>query len=169
LQTIHFKEHSMSLRFLTIMFLAIIGSSALNGAARADDAAVSGVFKGNGKDAKLAFVSARKGDKLSDKPTIKLVFTEKDHSKDKRADYKAMYGDFGSALIITVFEDGKIVGCEVAHKAHEKMGFSSLGSINMTDFKMKDGKLTGVIKTDGEVKTFGETWEVNFKFTAKAP
>ena len=151
------------------LLLAIIGPMSFGNAARADDAAVSGIFKGNGKAATLAFVSARKGHKLSDKPTIRLIFTEKDHSKDKRADFKAMFGDFGSALIITVFEDGKIVGCEVAHKAHEKMGFSSLGSINMIDFKMKDGKLTGVIKTDGEVKTFGETWEVNIKFNAKAP
>jgi hypothetical protein len=159
----------MSSRSVAVLFLALIGSYALNRPVLAEDAPVSGVFRGNGKEAKLAFVSARKGDKLSDKPTIKLIFTEKDHAKDKRADFKAMFGDFGSALIITIFEDGKIVGCEVVHKAHEKAGFSSLGSINMTDFKMKDGKLTGTIKTDGEVKTFGETWKVNIKFQAKAP
>lgn len=159
----------MSLRSHMPLLLAIICSASFLDTACADDAAVSGIFKGNGKAAKLAFVSARKGHKLSDKPTIRLIFTEKDHSDDNRADFKAMFGDFGSALIITVFENGKIVGCEVAHKAHEKMGFSSLGSINMIDFKMKDGKLTGVIKTDGEVKTFGETWEVNIKFNAKAP
>jgi hypothetical protein len=159
----------MSSRSVAVLFLALIGSFALNGRALADDAPVSGVFKGNGKEAKLAFVSARKGDKLSDKPTIKLIFTEKDHATDKRADFKAMFGDFGSALIITIFEDGKIVGCEVVHKAHEKMGFSSLGSVKMSDFKMKDGNLSGTIKTNGEVKSFGQTWELNIKFQAKAP
>lgn len=159
----------MSRGFRIGLLLAVVGLFGIGSAALADDAPVSGVFKGNGKEAKLAFVSTRKGAPLSDKATIKLIFTEKDHTKDKRADFKAMFGDFGSALIITVFEDGQIVGCEVAHKAHEKSGFSSIGSIKMTDFKLKDGKLTGAIKTDGEVKTFGQTWEVNIKFQAKAP
>jgi hypothetical protein len=80
-----------------------------------------------------------------------------------------MFGDFGSALIITIFEDGKIVGCEVVHKAHEKMGFSSLGSVKISDFKMTDGKMTGTIKTNGEVKSFGQSWELNIKFNAKPP
>jgi hypothetical protein len=56
----------MSPRCFTVWFLTLIGSFALNGGALAEDAPVSGVFKGNGKEAKLAFVSARKGDKLSD-------------------------------------------------------------------------------------------------------
>jgi hypothetical protein len=142
---------------------------AANGLKAEDKAPVSGVFKGNGKEAKLAHASTRKGSEFMDKPTIELIFTEKDHSKDKQAYIKAGFGDYGSALIITIKEDGKIIGCQVAHAAHEKMGFSSLGSINMKDFKMQGGKITGNIKTDGEVKTFGETWEVNIKFEVKAP
>jgi hypothetical protein len=43
---------------------------------------VSGVFKGNDQPASLAFVSAHKGTPLKGQETIKLVFTEKDHSKD---------------------------------------------------------------------------------------
>ena len=43
---------------------------------------VTGVFKGNGKDAKLAYVSAHWREPFGDKPSIALVFTEKDHSKD---------------------------------------------------------------------------------------
>jgi hypothetical protein len=134
-----------------------------------DKAPVSGVFKGNGKEAKLAYATTRKGMEFMDKPTIDLIFTEKDHSKDKQAYIKAGFGDYGSALIISIKEDGKIIGCQVAHSAHEKMGFSSVGSINMKDFKMEKGKLTGNIKTEGEVKTFGQTWEVDIKFEAKAP
>ena len=104
-----------------------------------------------------------------DKPTIKLVFTEKDHSKDKKPDFNAGFGRFGSALLITVNPDGKIIGCEVAHAAHEKGTFSSLGSIAMSDYKVADGKITGKIKTDGEIDTFKQKWLVDIKFEVKAP
>jgi hypothetical protein len=135
----------------------------------AADPPVSGTFTGNGKAAKLAFASAHKGEPFDDKPTIKLVFTEKDHSKQPKPYIKAGFGDFGSALIITVQEDGKIIGCEVAHTAHKMPGFSSLGSIAMSDFKMVDGKVSGKIKTDGEVDAFKQKWQVDIRFETKAP
>ncbi len=49
------------------------------------------------------------------------------------------------------------------------MGFSSIGSVDMKDFKLKEGKLSATIKTDGEVRTFGQTWELNIKLQTKAP
>src|SRR5262249_5241518 len=134
-----------------------------------DDSPVSGLFKGNGKEAKLAHVSARQGDLLGDKPKIVLVMTEKDHSKEKKPDFKAGFGHFGSALIVTVYKDGKIVGCEVAHAAFEKGPFNALGDLKMSDFKLDGGKIQGKLSTNGKVKTFGQKWEVNLKFQAKAP
>ena len=135
----------------------------------AADPPVSGTFKGDGKDAKLAFVSAHKGEPLADKPTVKLVFTEKDHSRDPKPHIKAGFGDYGSALVITVYPDGKIVGCEVAHQAHKMPGFSSLGSIATSDFKVADGRISGKIKTDGEVETFKQKWQVDIRFETRAP
>ena len=149
---------------------ALVGLAVLAaGPAAAADPPVSGKFTGNGREAKLMFVSARTGEPYMDQPTIRLIFTEKDHSKEKRPDITAGFGDFGSALIITVKEDGKIIGCTVAHAAHEKSGFSSLGSIATSDFKRADGKVTGKVKTDGVVETFGQKWEVDIKFEVKAP
>src|SRR6516162_9685722 len=155
---------TMMLPALLVAALALTGSLSA-----ADEASVSGVYKGNGKEAKLAFVSARKGEPFADKPTIVLVFTEKDHSKEKKPDVKAGFGDFGSALIITVNPEGKIVGCVVAHSALKKSGFSSVGDITMSDFKLEGGKIQVKIATKGEQKTFGETWEVDIKFLTKAP
>ena len=143
--------------------------TAFAGTALTADPPVSGKFTGDGKEAKLAYVTAFKGEPLGDKPTIKLVFTEKDHSKNPKPWIKAGFGDFGSALIITVYHDGKIVGCEVAHQAHKMPGFSSLGSIKTSDFKLADGKVSGTIKTDGEVETFRQKWQVDIKFETKAP
>jgi hypothetical protein len=127
---------------------------------------VTGVFKGNGKDAKLAYVSAHWREPFGDKPSIVLVFTEKDHSKDNKPDFNASFGKFGSALIISLHEDGDIFGCQVSHSAHKKQGFSSVGQIKTDNFEFKDGKVEGELTTDGQAEVFGETWEVKLKFVA---
>ena len=127
---------------------------------------VTGVFKGNGKDAKLAYVSAHWREPFSDKPSMVLVFTEKDHSKDKKPDFNAGFGKFGSALIVSLHEDGDIFGCEVAHSALKHSNFSSIGKINTNDFEYADGQVKGELTTDGPADVFGETWEVNVKFVA---
>ncbi|MEY2502010.1 MAG: hypothetical protein QOI07_2344 [Verrucomicrobiota bacterium] len=127
---------------------------------------VTGTFKGNGKDAQVAFVSAHWGEPFDGKPGIVLVFTEKDHSKDKKPDWNAAFGRFGSAMVISMHDDGKIYGCQVAHSAHKKQGFSSVGNIETNDFRFEDGKVEGEITTNGQIDTFGETWEVKLKFVA---
>jgi hypothetical protein len=127
---------------------------------------VAGIFKGNNKDAKLAYVSAHWREPFGDKPSIMLVFTEKDHSKDKKPDFNAGFNKFGSALIVSLHEDGDIFGCEVAHTALKHQNFSSIGKINTNDFQYADGQVKGELTTDGVADVFGETWEVNVKFVA---
>ncbi len=127
---------------------------------------VTGVFKGNGKEAKLAYVSAHWREPFGDQPSMVLVFTEKDHSKEKKPDFKAGFGDFGSALVISLHEGGNIFGCQVVHTAHEKKGFSSIGTIKTNNFKFADGLVEGELATDGKAEFFGQTWEVNLKFAA---
>ena len=80
---------------MSIQRLVIFSAVVLLGAAKigATDLEVSGVFKGNDQPAKLTFVSAHKGMPFADKDTMKLIFTEKDHSKDERPDLKALFGD----------------------------------------------------------------------------
>ena len=127
---------------------------------------VTGIFKGNGKDAKLAYASAHWREPFGDKPSIVLVLTEKDHSKDKKPDFNAGFGKFGSALIVSLHEDGDIFGCEVAHSALKHQNFSSIGKIQTNDFEYADGQVKGELTTDGPADVFGETWEVNVKFVA---
>jgi hypothetical protein len=153
----------------TLCWMALAAWAVAGSLAWADDAPVSGVYKGNGKEAKLAYISATKGEPHNDKPTIVLVMTEKDHSKEAKPRILASFGKFGSALIITLFEDGQVIGCQVAHAALEKSGFSALGDIKTSDFKLEGGKVSGKLSTGGEVKTFGETWEVKLQFQTKAP
>ncbi len=127
---------------------------------------VAGTFKGNGKDAKIAFVSARPGDEFSGKPSIDLIFTEADHTKDPKAGFNATFGKYGSSLEISCHEDGSIFGCQVGHAAHQRRGFSSIGSIELTDFQVAGGQVQGTLTTSGQAETFGETWQVELKFAA---
>src|SRR4029450_3150820 len=118
------------------------------------------------KDAKLAYVSAHWRESFSDKSSIVLVFTEKDHSKDKKPDFNAGFGKFGSALVVSLHEDGDIFGCEVAHSALQHKNFSSIGTIKTNDFEYADGQVKGELTTDGQAEIFGDTWGVNVKFVA---
>jgi hypothetical protein len=129
-------------------------------------ASVTGVFKGNGNEVKLAFVSAHWQEPFGGKTGISLVFTEKDHSKDKKPGTGAMFGRFGNALIISIHEDGQIYSCQVVHTALKNQGFSSSGNIEASEFTYADGKVEGEISTNGPVETFGDTWEVKIKFVA---
>jgi hypothetical protein len=135
----------------------------------AADSEVTGVFKGNDQPAKLAFVSAHKGTPVAGKETIKLVFTEKDHSKDEQADLKALFGNYGSALVIGIQLDGKVVTCDIAHEALKQKPISSPSSVKMSEFKNGGGQISGKLMTNGKDEAFGQTWEVNLIFETKAP
>ena len=136
---------------------------------RAADSEVSGVFKGNDQPARLAFVSAHRGTPVGGKDTIKLMFTEKDHSKDQQPDLKALFGDYGSALVIGIQPDGKVVTCDIAHEAHKQKPISSPSSVKMSEFKNEGGQISGKLASDGKQEAFGQTWKVNLVFKTKAP
>jgi hypothetical protein len=158
----------MSIQRLVIFsagVLALLSAAQL----RAADSEISGVFKGNDQPAKLMFVSAHKGTAFAGKDTIKLVFTEKDHAKDERPDLKALFGDYGSALMIGIQPDGKVVTCDIAHEAHKQKPISSPSSVKMSEFKNEGGQISGKLATDGKQEAFGQTWEVNLIFKTKAP
>jgi len=152
-------------KIVSTLVVVVAGATQLIAA----DSEVSGIFKGNDQPAKLAFVSAHKGTPLRGQETIKLVFTEKDHSKDEQADLKALFGDYGSALVIGIQLDGKVVTCDVRHEAHKQKPISSPTSVKMSEFKNENGQLSGKLATDGKAEAFGETWEVKLTFKTKAP
>jgi hypothetical protein len=130
---------------------------------------VSGKFVGNGKNAAIKFVTVEEHEPFSGKEAITLIFTEKDPATAKKPSFDAMFGKLGSALILNVHHDGGIFGCQVAHSAHQKQGFSSLGEIKMLEFKIAGGNVSGHVSTGKELDTFGEKWEVNLTFAAPLP
>src|SRR5262245_13306655 len=110
---------NMSMQGFVVFYVVAV---ALSTTQRLDaaDSEVAGVFNGNNQPAKLAFVSAHKGTPIGGKETINLVFTERDHSKDAKADLKALFGDYGSAHVIAIQADGKVVTCDIRHEAFSR-------------------------------------------------
>ena len=130
---------------------------------------VTGKFIGDGNAAAIKFVLVEERDGFDGKAAMRLIFTEKDPAAAKNPSFDAAFRKFGSALVLSMFYDGKIFGCEVAHSAHKKSGFSSVGEIKMTEFKVAGGNVTGHVTTGGTLDAFDQKWEVDLTFAAPLP
>ena len=131
---------------------------------------VSGKFDGNGKPGKIQFLRVEEHEPFGDKEAVRLIFTEKDPATSKKPSFDAAFGKLGSALILSVHRvDGAIFGCEVAHRAHRKQGFTALGEIHMVEFEIVGGNVKGEVSTGQVLDTFGEKWDVDLKFAAPLP
>lgn len=161
-------ERLLLLPLVAVLFSALLPTPS-HAEAPAAKAVVKGTFLGDGKEAKIKYLIAQTRESFSDKAAIKLVFTEKDPSLSKKPDFDAGFKELGSALIISVFKDGGIFGCEVAHTAHEKSPFSAVGEIKMKDFKVTDTQVSGNLTTGGELEAFGQKWNVDLTFSAPLP
>ncbi len=130
---------------------------------------VEGTFLGDGKDAKIKYLTVLTQEPFNDKPAIRLIFTEKNPATSKDPAFDAGFKKLGNALLLRVFRDGGIFGCEVAHTAHEKSPFSALGAIKMSEFEVTDSTVSGRVTTNGEQDAFGQKWSVDLKFSAPLP
>src|SRR5438094_8491640 len=159
----------MSIHSLGIFSVVIIVSLLSAAQLPAADSEVSGVDPANGQPASLAFVCAHKATPVAGQETIALVFTEKAHSKDTQPELKALFGNFGSALVVGIHADGKVVTCDIAHEALKQKPISSPSSVKMSDFRNEAGQISGKLATDGRQEAFGQRWEVSLTFRTKAP
>jgi hypothetical protein len=132
-------------------------------------ATVKGTFLGDGKEGNLQHLVAITREPFSDKPAIQLVFTEKSSAASKKPAFDAGFKKLGNALVISVFRDGGIFGCEVAHTAHSKSPFSAIGAIKMEGFTVTDTHVSGRLTTGKEQEFFGQTWNVDLTFSTPLP
>ena len=131
-----------------------------------------GTYSANGKNAKLAFLIAKKGDPFSGNPTTVLVFSEKDASKDPRADFHAQMGDLGDALVIRLMKDGDkwdVIGSEFAHSALKHSGASGTGIISVSDVTVANGEISGHLTTHANADLFDEPLAIDLRFHVKQP
>lgn len=157
----------MTMRRILMAAILALAATTLSAAAP-----FSGKYSANGKDGKLAFLVAKKGEPFSGKPVTVLIFSEKDASKDSRPDFHAQMGDFGDALVIRLRQDGDkwdVIGTELAHSALKHSGVSASGMIDVKDAAVANGMLSGHLMTGDGADVFGEPVVVDLKFQAKLP
>ena len=162
-----FGRHLFS--YFTALLTGTLAISSTLAEAPGDRPVVTGTFLGDGKDAGIKHLVVQTREPFSDKPAIRLIFTEKNPSSSKKPDFDAAFKKLGSALIISVDREGGIFGCEVAHTSHPKSPFSALGEIKMKDFKVTDTQVSGTVTTGKELDAFGQKWQVDLTFTAPLP
>ena len=128
---------------------------------------VAGTYKANDQDAKLAFAIAYPSEAFSGKPTTQLVFSEQDASADKRPAISALFGKFGSSLIVKLMKDGdsySVIGCEFGHQGLKHAGASAIGFVDAKDVKITDGRISGRLVTAPDSAIFDEPVVVDLKF-----
>jgi hypothetical protein len=142
----------------------LVSTASLTLLPRASHAAdsISGRFVGNGKDAKLAFVSAYMADGMSGKPAVEVVITEKNHAASKRPGWDADFGKFGSALTIKMHRpDGGVFSCQVAHQDLKRKPFSVIGTIKAVDVSFAGDRIKARFTSNGQDKFFDDVYEVD--------
>ena len=131
-----------------------------------------GTFKANGKDAKLSHVLAKKGDDFDGNPTITLVFSEKDGSKEAKPDLSAMFGELGDAFVVNVMNEKgtyDIIGSQLIHSALKHSGASVTGVFEIKEVSTANGELSGHILTKPNTTVFDEPLAIDLRFHVKQP
>jgi hypothetical protein len=143
------------------VFPVIVLVALASAVAAADAAKVSGEYLGNGKPAKIAHVRVVPHEKWQDETAWTIILSEQDASAAKKPDFDAMFGELGSALVVSVTESGEIFSVQVCHQALEKSGFSSSGTLAVEGFSLAGGKLSGRFFTSKEEEFFDDRWKID--------
>ena len=131
---------------------------------------VAGTYTGNGKPATLTQVTAHVGEPFDDKPVTLLVFTAKDQGGDAKADFDALFGKFGDAIVVKVQPDGNVIGVDVLHSGLKEPGSISIsGVMTMQDYRAAGGQISGHLTSGGPTDVFGQKLQVDLTFHTKAP
>jgi hypothetical protein len=157
----------------TILFAFALTLAA--GAAIAADASVSGYYRAEGKEAKLAFVRSGKGESYSDQPAVAIAFTEKDASdaKEVSADAIAFSHKYGSAITMNVSKNSEgvyeVESSAFHHEGSEKAGGNASGILQLKDVVVANGVISGEVYTKPDTDMFGAKIDIDLKFKASMP
>jgi hypothetical protein len=140
-------------------------------AATSAQAPVSGVYTCDGTAAALTQITAHAGDPEGGKPVTVLVITAKDQAGDPKAAFKALFNNFGDAIVVKVFADGKVYSGDLVHSKLQAPGGSAqlFGVLKIENFSTAGGEISGRLTSGGPVDVHGQSLNVNLTFHTKAP
>jgi len=129
---------------------------------------LSGSYEVAGKKAALTQVTAQKGDPESGKPVTVLVFSAKPQKGAKPAS-DALFGEFGDAIVVKLFDDGKVYSADLLHAAFDLPNntMTTFSGVTIKDFKKADGEISGQLIASGDAR--GQKYQVDLTFKTKAP
>ncbi len=146
---------------------ALVLAVAAAAPAAAADGTVTGKFLGNGKQGALAHaVAVPAEEKWQGEDAFTVVLTEQAPKPGSKADWDAGFGELGAALVVHLTKKGDLYGTEIYHPALEHKPFSSSGTLELEDFKLEGGKISGHLYTPKEDEFFGDHWSVDVTFSA---
>lgn len=148
--------------------VSTIAAALLMASAASAQNTLSGSYEVAGKKAALTQVAAYKGDPESGKPITVLVFSAKPQKGAKPAS-DALFGEFGDAIVVKVFDDGKVYSADILHAAFDLPNntMTTFSGVTIKDFKKADGQISGELVTTGDAR--GQKWAADVTFKAKAP
>jgi hypothetical protein len=146
--------------------LVLAGAVLLTATAASAQSSVSGTYDVAGKKAALTQVSAQKGDPESGKPVTVIVITAKDQSKASKPASDALFGELGDAIVVKVFDDGKVYSADLVHGTFNLPNntVTALSGVTIKDFKKADGQISGELMTSGDAR--GQSYQVDVTFKA---
>ncbi len=140
-------------RFLFALVLAAALAAGIPVRA-AGPAEVSGKFLANGKPGSLRFVRIVPHDPFGGEEAWLIILCEKDPAKTETPEDDARFKKLGDALIIGVTKSGKDFSNTLIHRALEMSGLVTIGTVDVEDFRIESGVLSGrfVMKKEQELK-----------------
>ena len=150
---------------LAVLIGACTQAKSLNGT-------VEGVYRVDGKDAKIAFARSSKGEPFSNHPTIEVELTEKDSSAATGSPM-FWHDKYGAAVVVTLMknDDGSydVIGSTFLHPALKDGGSNGTGIVNLKDAKEANGVLAGELFTKPDMNLFGQKLDIDLKFKVPTP
>jgi hypothetical protein len=128
-------------------------------------AKLTGTFTVEGKPVKFGFVSAWP-DMFFKERTVRLIFSELDHTAYSDADWKVDAGKYGAMLVVHQFENSSNLSYRLVHASRENDGSSGAGGIRTTAFNVFDDRVEGRVFTKGEQDFYGTKWSCDLQITA---
>ncbi len=150
-------------RALTLGFILLASACSQ---AKTLNGTVDGVYRVDGKDAKIGFARSYKGEPFNNHPTIEVALTEKDSSEGKGRPM-FWHDKYGAAVVVTLMkeDDGyHVIGSTFLHTALKDGGSNGTGIVSLKDTKEANGEISGELVTKPDTTLFDQKLDVDLKF-----
>jgi hypothetical protein len=139
--------------------------------AKSSNGTADGVYRVDGKDAKISFARSSQGEPFSNHPTIDIALTEKD-STGAKGRPMFWHDTYGAAIVVTLMkeEDGyHVISSTFLHTALKDGGSNGTGIVSLKDTKEANGEISGELVTKPDTTLFDQKLDVDLKFKVPVP